>query len=155
MKIAPTASPWAGSAKPKDAPATIAKATQVLAKILDAASREDRIATNPGRGVALPRLPDAEARFLTSAELLALEHAMPERWALLVPFVADVGLRIGEVAGLRWHDVDTFRGQVTVQEVLTEVHGQAHLGAPDGRRPQSGRPSLARSVPAWRRLGRW
>lgn len=128
------------------APATIHKAVQVLAKILDAAVREDRIATNPARDVALPRLPDAEARFLTSAELIALERTMPERLRVLVPFVADVGLRIGEVAGLRWRDVDTFHGTVTVREVLTEVHGQALLGPPKTAAGRRVVPTLTREV---------
>lgn len=130
------------------APATVAKAVQILAKILDAAMREERIAVNPARGVALPRLPDAEARFLTPAELLGLEDAMPDHLAVLVPFVADVGLRIGEVAGLRWRDVDCWKGQVTVRGVLTEVHGKINLGAPKTAAGRRVVPTLTREVGA-------
>ncbi len=112
------------------APATVHKACQVLAKVLEAAVVDERLATNPARGVRLPRVEDSEARFLTADELLALEEAMPEPWSLLVPFLADVGLRIGEAAGLRWADVDTWAGTVQVRQVLVEVHGQITLGPP-------------------------
>jgi hypothetical protein len=50
---------------------------------------------------------------------------MPEPWTVLVPFIADTGLRIGEVAGLRWRDVGTWNGTVSVREVLVEVRGEA------------------------------
>ena len=50
------------------APATVHKAHQILAKILDAAVRDDRIGLNPARAVVLPTVPDEEARFLSPAE---------------------------------------------------------------------------------------
>ncbi|MGZ6998438.1 MAG: hypothetical protein ACXVLZ_09435 [Acidimicrobiia bacterium] len=61
----------------------------------EAAVRDERLAINPARGVDLPRIADEEARFLTPDELLGLEDAIDPRYAVLVPFVADTGLRIG------------------------------------------------------------
>lgn len=112
---------WVHDLQADKAPATVHKAVQVLSKVLRAAMLDGRLAVNACTDVALPPIPDEEARFLTPDELVALEDAMPERWADLVPFIADVGLRIGEVAALRWRDVDVFRHSVTVREVLTEV----------------------------------
>ena len=128
------------------APATVHKAHQVLAKVLEAAVIDERLATNPPRGVRLPRVEDGEARFLTADELLALEEAMPEPWGLLVPFLADVGLRIGEAAGLRWSDVDTWAGTVQVRQVLVEVHGRITLGPPKTAAGRRSVPTLTREV---------
>lgn len=115
------------------APASVHKSVQVLSKVLASAVRDGRLAHNPARGVILPSLPDTEARFLTSDELLRLEDAMPPRWAVIVPFIADVGLRIGEVAGLRWEDVDTESGRVRVRRTYVEVQGRGMFAAPKTR----------------------
>jgi integrase len=104
------------------------------------------LVVNPARGVRLPRIEDEEARFLSPAELLALEHAMPQQWAVLVPFLADVGLRIGEAAGLRWRDVDTWQGIVTVRQVLFEVRGQITMGPPKTRAGRRAVPTLTREI---------
>jgi integrase len=64
-----------------------------------------------------------------------------------VPFLADTGLRIGEAAALRWRDVDTLRGTVTVRETLVEV--PAYM-TPDGTSVMIGPPKTRaglRTVP--------
>jgi integrase len=137
--------PRNGTGKPL-APASVHKAHQVLAKVLEAAVIDERLATNPTRGVALPRVEDTEARFLSPDELLALEEAMPEQWRLLVPFLADTALRIGEAAGLQWSDVDTWAGIVHVRQVLVEVHGQITLGPPKTAAGRRTVPTLTREV---------
>lgn len=135
-----------GKRKRPLAPATVQKCHQVLAHVLDAAVLDARLVVNPARGVQLPRIEDEEARFLSPAELLALEDAMPERWAVLVPFLADVGLRIGEAAGLRWRDVDTWQGVVTVREILVEVRGKVTTGPPKTRAGRRSVPTLTREI---------
>lgn len=126
---------WADglNASTRLAPASVHKSVQVLSKVLASAVRDGRLSYNPARGVVLPPLPDTEARFLTSDELLRLEDAMPPRWAVLVPFLADVGLRIGEVAALRWEDVDTQSGRVRVRQTYVEVQGRGIFSAPKTR----------------------
>jgi len=128
------------------AAATIHKAHQILAKILEAAVIAERLATNPARSVQLPKNLDKEARFLTPSELLSLESAMPERIAVLIPFIADVGLRIGEAAGLRWRNVDSWKGSVTVDEVLVEVHGKVLFGPPKTQAGKRIVPTLTREI---------
>lgn len=105
------------------APATVTKAYQILGKVMRAAVAAKLIAQSPCVDVTLPAPRDDEARFLTPEELVYLEDAMPEHWQCIVPFLADTGLRIGEAAALRWRDVDTLRGTVTVRETLVEVPG--------------------------------
>lgn len=103
------------------APATVTKAYQILGKVMRAAVSAKLIAQSPCMDVTLPAPRDEEARFLTPDELVYLEDALPPYWCDVVPFLADTGLRIGEAAALRWRDVDTLRGTVTVRETLVEV----------------------------------
>ena len=57
-----------------------------------------------------------------------------------------MGLRIGEAAGLRWRDVDTWAGTVQVRQVLVEVHGKTTLGEPKTRAGKRVVPTLTREV---------
>src|SRR5690606_31365509 len=128
------------------APATVHKAYQTLSKIMRAAVLARRIAQSPCHDVPLPRIQRDEARFLTPDELITLEHAveaterrrpsqetLPSRLALIVPFLADTGLRIGEAAALRWRDVDVDKGEVHVRETLVEVKGKVAIHSPKTR----------------------
>ena len=65
-----------------------------------------------------------------------------------MPFLADVGLRIGEAAALRWRDVDTTRGLVVVREVLVEVRGVVTLGPPKTAAGRRTVPIMTREVAA-------
>ena len=68
--------------------------------------------------------PEHEARFLSLAELQDIEAALPDRWQLVAPFNADVGLRLGELAALRLRDIDFMRHTVSVTATLVEVSKQ-------------------------------
>jgi integrase len=64
---------------------------------------------------------------------------------LIVYLGAALGLRWGEVAGLRVGRLDLLRGELTVAEQVTRGEGgRSHLGAPKSR---AGRRTLA--MPAW------
>jgi integrase len=82
---------------------------------------EGLLDTNVAAGVKAPAVPHAEARFLTPDELVRLEAAMDGWWGLVVPFLADTGLRLGELAGLRVEDVDVLRGRVRVVRTVVYV----------------------------------
>jgi integrase len=112
------------------APATVAKAHQILAKLLRAALDDRRIAANPADRVPLPRIEREETRFLTAAEVHALADAIDQRYRALVLLGAYGGLRLGEMFGLRWRNVDLLRRRVNVAEVCVEVNGQIHFGPP-------------------------
>lgn len=128
------------------APATVQKAHQVLSKVFTAAMIDGRLAVNPCRGVQLPKVEDEEARFLTPDELVALEDALDPAYALIVPFLADTGLRIGEAAALRWRDVNTLALTVTVRDVLVEVKGALIFNPPKTRAGRRMVPMLTRET---------
>jgi integrase len=112
------------------APATVAKAHQILAKVLRSGVDDRRLAANPADRVPLPRIEREEVRFLTAAEVHALADAIDQRYRALVLLGAYGGLRLGEVFGLRWQNVDLLRRRVRVTEICIEVSGQVIFGPP-------------------------
>jgi len=128
-------------------PSSVQKCHQVLSKILEAAVDAEQLAANPARGIKFPISEETESRFLTPDDLLSLELAMPSlRDALIVPFVADVGLRIGEACGLRWKDLNTFTGVVKVTSTVVEVRGKVETNGPKTLAGRRTIPMLTRDV---------
>lgn len=125
-------------------PATVRKAGQVLSKVMAGAVADGLIARNPCEGVRLPAEPSREMRFLTAAEVAELAEATAEHYRTLVLAAAYLGLRWGELAGLRTERVDLLRRQVHVVEQLTEVGGRLEVGPP---KTAAGRRAV--SVPAF------
>lgn len=100
----------------------------VLSSALSRAMREELISRNVARLVELPaweRQPitpwsAAEARaFLDAAEKYPLYPA----FMLLLVY----GLRLGEVLGLRWHDIDEYDSEVRIRQQVQRVRGQLRL----------------------------
>jgi len=60
---------------------------------------------SPWRPQILPALPEAEPRPLNELELAGAVRVLPNRWRLVILFLAFTGLRWGELRALRWADV--------------------------------------------------
>lgn len=106
--------------KAKLAPATAAKILAQFNRSLKAATGPNRaLLYNPAAEVEPPKVHWQEARFLLPEELIHLEAQMDEHWRLIVPFMADTGLRIGEVAALRVSDVNILGHKVSVTKTAT------------------------------------
>jgi len=72
------------------------------------------IGTDPTKGLRSPRVPRKERRVLRPRELmLLLETAKEYRHYLVIRMLATTGMRLGEVLGLKWRDVD-FEGETVV-----------------------------------------
>jgi len=87
------------------------------------AVEEGLLRTNPASGLRLggggARADAAEKRrALDEEQLASLIGQTPERWRLLVRFLAQTGLRVGEVVALRWEDVDLGERRVSVRRRL-------------------------------------
>jgi integrase len=115
------------------APATVAKALQVLSKCLRAAVDARLLGVNPADRVALPRIERAEIRFLGPDEVARLADEIDRRYRVFVLVGAYGGLRFGELAGLRRGRVDLLKGTVTVAEIVVEVSGHHVYGPPKTR----------------------
>lgn len=124
----------------RHSPGTVRKVGQVFSKVMGAAVTEGLIARNPCEGVKLPPEPEREMRFLTAAQLLALADTVDPWYRVLVLSGGYLGLRWGELAGLRPDRVDLLRHRVHVVEQLTEVAGKLRTAPPKtsaGRRAVS------------------
>jgi integrase len=88
------------------------------AMLADAAEAGD-IRQNPARGVRIGSLTKSPAaapvKALKPGEAATLIAALPDPYRLLVRFLLDTGLRISEVAALRWSDVDFAAHRVRVE----------------------------------------
>jgi integrase len=114
----------------KHSPATVRKAGQIMGKVMAAAVADGLIARSPCDGVKLPAEGTREMRFLSPAEVHTLAVATAEHYRTLVVTAAYLGLRWGELVGLRTERVDLLRRQVSVVEQITEVSGVLEVGPP-------------------------
>jgi integrase/predicted RNA-binding Zn-ribbon protein involved in translation (DUF1610 family) len=106
----------------------------VLSGVMRSAIEEDRISRNPAAGIALPSDHPRAMRFLTAEELVTLADSIrPQHYRPLVLTAGLVGLRWGELAGLRLERVDLLRRRITIEEQLLELRGVATFGPPKTR----------------------
>lgn len=76
-----------------------------------------------------------EAVYLPAADVARLLNAATgQRYHLAVLLMAATGLRRGEVAGLRWRDVDLDKAELTVRHMLSRVDGELVLTEPKTER---------------------
>jgi integrase len=126
------------------APATIAKAGQILGSILDQAVADRRIPSNPAVLVSWPKAEPLDLVVLTPAQIEELAAAIDPRYRLFVLLGCYAGLRAGELCALRVGDVDTLARTVRITRTLTEVSGHLHEGPP---KTKAGRRSVP--IPGW------
>ena len=102
---------------------------------------------NPLEFVTLPKTEKSEMRLLSSTEqtrLVRFLMAAPSLTGLCILLSLYAGLRVGEVCGLRWEDIDFERSILTVRRTVQRIHtGHGtvlHIGMPKSR-------SSRRSIP--------
>ena len=118
----------ANEGKPRSATVVI-RAYGVLAAILDTAVRDHQLASNPARGIRLPRKVKQKRAYLTplQVELLAInagEHAT------LVYTLAYTGIRWGEAIGLRVSALDALRRRLLITENAVTLGKRVVVGTP-------------------------
>lgn len=102
-----------------------------LSKILSQAVTWRYADENPARGLSIgERVPKKEPTFLDPRDALRLIEALPEPSRTIVIVAVLTGLRIGEIAALRWGRVDFLRGVIQVKETYSEDAG---FGTPKTR----------------------
>jgi integrase len=112
---------WVAELSKRLAPSSVHKCHQILAKLLDAAVNARKLQHNVARGVRLPQVIRQEQRFLDATQVAALADAIDVRYRHAVLLMAWCGLRIGEIGGLRWEDVDLRARHLTVERTVVEV----------------------------------
>jgi integrase len=110
---------------------SVKKAFGVLAQILDDAVRDRMLASNPARGVKLPRPVPRQNVYLTVGQL---EHLAEESgdYRSLILLLGVGGLRWGEAAALRVADIDFLHRRIQLHRNVTPVRGKMIPGTLKG-----------------------
>lgn len=111
-------------------PQTVVHHLRALHTALEYAVRMDKLARNPCDRVQAPQVDHQDMQTLGASDMLRmLAELQTRKPKLYIPtlLAATTGLRLGEVLGLRWTDVDQEAGTVTVQQTLqrTKTKGLA------------------------------
>jgi integrase len=111
----------------------------VLRSALSRAVFDEEIAANPCEGVAehLPKMPPPMRRpVLSPMQVVALADAVDARYRLAILAMGVLGLRPGEVIGLRLGDVDLNTGKLTVRSSVVNAEGRMVEGPPKNDKVQ-------------------
>ncbi|UVO11912.1 site-specific integrase [Mycobacterium sp. SVM_VP21] len=118
---------WVTELATKRKATLVITAYSVLARILDDAVRDRRLAANPARGVKLPTRSRRKNVYLTAEQLHALAGEAG-RYGSLVLLLGTAGLRWGEAAALRVSDIDFLKRRVVLHENAVAVGSKTHVG---------------------------
>lgn len=119
---------WIAELSIKLSASTTAAAFSVLARILDDAVRDRLLASNPARGVKLPKRPPRPNTYLTADQLERLANESG-RYRSLVLLLGVGGLRWGEAAALRVCDVNFLRRRINMHRNAVQVGRQFAVGS--------------------------
>jgi integrase len=115
-------------------PRTVRRQYGVLRTVFRYAVDQDYIARSPCRNIKLPEPATLRRRVPTGAELASLADELGPSYGAMAYVGAVLGLRWGEVAGLRVGRVDFLRSTVTVTEQITRGERGVHaFGPPKSR----------------------
>lgn len=108
---------WVNTLAKTYAPSTVWRAFTSVSKVYDKDLKAGKIPKDPTAGVALPRIPRTEHNSLDSQgqqSLLALSATGRAPYYLYVRFGLYTGMRLGEMCGLKWKDIDLGRDTIKV-----------------------------------------
>jgi len=103
--------------------ASIAKEISVMRRIFDTAIDLRLCSSNPATAIKLPKkAPKREVKYMTLEQFTEILRQCPEWLKVLAEFALWTGLRRGELAALRWEDLDgqTIRIRMNKKGALNE-----------------------------------
>ncbi|MEU7180981.1 MULTISPECIES: site-specific integrase [Streptomyces] len=136
------------------APATAKESHRVLRSALSAACREELVARNVVKLVEAPKVDTYEGQLWTLEQTLAFILAA-RRDPLYAAFMLAVGLglRRGEIVGLRWQDIDLDSRTVQIRKQRQRVRGEYYEDDTKNRRKRTlPLPLLCVAPLRWQRL---
>jgi integrase len=105
-------------------PQTVRHARSTLRRALHDAQRDGLLTRNVASLARPPRAARREMQALSAADVgRLLEATTEDRFGPLYAIAAGSGLRLGELLGLTWSDVDLEARQLTVRRSLSRAHG--------------------------------
>jgi len=103
----------------------------IIAQIIRRAILEGLIDKDPTLSARVPAKPEKRDRALSVAQAgLILEQTKQLPVAAPVFFAMVLGMRRGEIAGLKWNDLDRQRGELTIQRQRQAIKGQGVIERP-------------------------
>lgn len=106
----------------KLSPKTINNMNLYLHKALDQAYKEGLMPANPASALNLPKAKRPDIEILTRDEQAALVRASyGHRYGVFVRLVLMTGLRMGELLGLKWEDIDFRKSMLHIRRTLNRV----------------------------------
>lgn len=116
-------------------PTTVRYCHRLFRRALQDALRWELIERNPCDAVIAPRRADTEMKVWSPNEARQfLAYVEQDRLAAMWRVFLATGMRRGEVAGLRWIDVDLEAGRVAVRHTRVLVYDRATVSEPKTRR---------------------
>jgi Site-specific recombinase XerD len=104
------------------APKTVRNINLYLHKALGQAQKEGLILQNPATGVNLPRNQRPRVEILTrDKQALLVRASYQHRYGVFVRLVLVTGIRMGELLGLRWEDIDFRTSMLYVKRTLNRL----------------------------------
>ncbi|WP_121609149.1 tyrosine-type recombinase/integrase [Mesobacillus foraminis] len=120
---------------------TVSHHHKLIRKCLNDAIRWQIITLNAASGANPPTPEEKEMETLNSQELKLLLEAAKEFKPIYYPAIATAvytGMRVSEIIGLRWKDVDFERNKIYVHQTVTHSGGQRFFNrAPKGKKARS------------------
>jgi integrase len=102
---------------------TVKHIRTVFGSILEAAVRDELLASNPVRRTRLPRRGPVDEKSPIEMETVKeLIEKLAEPSRSIAALLARTGLRIGELLALRWQDIDLQDGFLSVRQTVYEGH---------------------------------
>ena len=103
-------------------PKTISNLHACLHRALQQAVKEQMIPSNPCDAVDLPRKEAAEISVLTREQQVKLmQESYRHRYGVFIRLALSTGMRIGEIVGLRWDDIDFTNRILFVRSTLNRL----------------------------------
>lgn len=133
--VAGLATEFRRSGKPLSG-SSIHRAYGVLSSVLEVAVRDRRIASNPAKGVGLPRRIGRPHRYLSHEEVHRLAEASAP-YGTLIRLLAYTGLRWGEATALTVKDFDSVSRRIVVSRNAVLVNGKFIVGTPKTHKKRS------------------
>jgi integrase len=114
-------------------PTTVLVIYRTFAAMMGDAVDFDQIGRSPCRRIVLPKAHRTTPTPLSLAQLRRLEDKAPSRYAAMIHLSAWCGLRWGELAALRWENVDL---STSVIKVCEAVKTDGSIGPPKNGKPR-------------------
>lgn len=113
-------------------PVDAVHAHRILKTCLRWAVAEEYLVRSPMTGLRPPKeIEPKKVRFWTPQEAAALLKAARGHWMeTMLRLLLSTGIRLGEVLGLQWGDVDFERGTLRIDRQLTENKSKQTIGPP-------------------------